>query len=110
MPARVSCGSIKSRKLVNCEKTTDFVFGGTRERWLRREWILAEVCVEGERGLILRSEIRGIVRELEGGALLSTSSSAGVELGDWCLITSKMSFELTGARQEKHLGGRFLSV
>lgn len=59
MPARVSCGAIKSRKFVNCEKATDLVFGGTRDRWLRREWIFAEVCAVGERGLILHRDAGG---------------------------------------------------
>lgn len=61
---------MRSRKLVNWEKTTDFVFGGTRERWLRREWILAEVCADGESGFIRRREMRDAGCELEGGVLL----------------------------------------
>lgn len=78
----MSWGEIKSRKLVNWEKTTDFVPGGTRDRWSRRAWILAEVCADGESGLIRLREIRGAGCELEGGLLLWISFSAGVEFGD----------------------------
>jgi hypothetical protein len=51
---------MRSRKEVNWEKTTDFVPAGTRERRERRAWILADVWADGERGLILRREIRGV--------------------------------------------------
>jgi hypothetical protein len=59
IPAFVSWGEMRSRKEVNWEKTTDFEPLGMRARCVRRAWILADVCADGERGFMRRREMRG---------------------------------------------------